>query len=340
MPLDELAEPGFEGLVDTEIPPDELGDPIGPDDWYSIDPGDGPSSSGQGVDDSGAMSADTLDAFTTQRNRVIAGILVVLLLAGALGFVFWRRRQASDTEEVEEGPSLARGVSRVIDRQMSTSVQDIAEGREDEVASSVAGPTVATEQEAEPSAEPEIEQPASPAPEPIAVPMADRDPARIDPNLDIIGATRSLMMLTLEFRLELANRSDRAVRDIAIAGKLSSAQRGETNAAPLASGQPLAEIARIGPHQSRSITAQLQLPFAQVRPILQGNKPLLIPLLHFTIEGKGCPAMTCSYVVGSPSLTGSGRVHPLPFDGPPGSLSGLRSQVISSSQTDVATETI
>lgn len=331
-------------MVDTEIPPEEAGEPVGPDDWYNVGP-EGPEDSTRTADGSGAITTGAFDALATRQNRLIAGIALMLLLAGALGFLVWRRKRAATSDvEVDEGPSLARGVSQVIGQQMSASVQDIGEGRD----------TNAAPREPEPRPAQPSEKPA-PAPAPAS---SDREPqeglrtaaaagldpdlpsARLDLALDIIGATRSMMMFTLDFRLELANRSDRAVRDLSIAGKLASAQRGGSNAAPVAGGQLIGDITRIGPQQSRAIIAQLQLPLSEVTPILQGRKPLLIPLLHLTIEGKGCPAMSRSYVIGTPSQSGTGRVHPLPLDGLPGGLSDLRAQLVKTFGAGVQAETI
>ena len=322
-----------------------MGEPVGPDDWYNVTPDENAAERTGG--DATTYSSSTFDALATRQNRLIAGIAIMVLLAGALAFLVWRRRRKPALPEEDEGPSLARGVSRVIGQQMSASVQDIAEGRDASEPPPVREPEPEPVPEPEPEPEPEAEpivetvvETPSPAVAPAIAetsPQADLPPAKVDLSLDIIGATRSLMMFTVDFRLEIANRSDRAVRDLAVAGKLASAQRGGANAAPLAGGQPVGEIERIGPHQSRSISGQLQLPLAEVEPIMQGTKPLLIPLLHVTIDGKGCPAMSRSYVIGSPSLAGTGRVHPLPLDGTPGGLSGLKAQLVKSFETPVQT---
>lgn len=338
IPLNEIAGPGFEGMVDTEIPPEEMSDPVGPDDWYAVESENDRPSGAQGTSGNSAISEATIGALAVRQNRLIAGLSIMLVLAGVLAFLVWRRRRvAAEPVGEDDGPSLARGVSRVIDRQMSTSVADIAEDREDNAPQPAQQP--GPKPDVDTASRTDDEPAAPPVPEPLSA-NDERPDARIDLDLDIIGATRSLMMFTLDFRLEIANRSNRAVRDLAVSGKLSSAQRGGANAAPLAEGQPIGEIARLGPHQSRSITAQLQLPLSQVQPIRQGNKPLLIPLLHLTLEGKGCSARSHSYVIGSPSLAGSGRVHPLPLDGAPGGLSGLQAQLINSFDTGTRAETI
>lgn len=154
-------------------------------------------------------------------------------------------------------------------------------------------------------------------------------PARIDLSLEITGATRSLMMFTLHYRLILANRSERAVSDLAVGMQLASAQREASNAAPHGAAQGIDRIERLGPHQSRSVTGVLQMPLAAITPVMQGATPLFIPLVHVTIEGAGQQALARSFVVGPPASGGSeGRVRPLTLDLSPGSLPALAARPI------------
>lgn len=167
-----------------------------------------------------------------------------------------------------------------------------------------------------------------PAPSVDAINGAAQDPPRVDLGLEIVVATRSLMQFSIDYRVILSNRSNRAVRDLNVSAQLVSARRGAPNAPPIAGGQPLEPIERIGPQQSRAVSGRLQMPLAEVGAILQGRKPLFIPLLHVTIEGAGQPALTRSFVVGTPSEASGGRLHPIPLDTPPGSLQGLKAREI------------
>jgi hypothetical protein len=152
-------------------------------------------------------------------------------------------------------------------------------------------------------------------------------PPRIDITLDIPGATRSVMTFTLRYRLTLANRSDRAVNDLAVAVHLASAQRGASNAAPVAAAQGIQRVERIGPHQSRTISGEVLLPVTAIVPVMQGQTPLFIPLLHVTFEGEGQQALAKSFVIGTPS-GGDGRVQPIVLTGPPGALPALKARAI------------
>lgn len=158
---------------------------------------------------------------------------------------------------------------------------------------------------------------------PAATPAAS-EPPRLDLTFEIIAATRSLMMFTVEYRLTIANRSARAVNDIKAVAKLSCARGGA--AASAGEAQGLESIARIGPHQARSLTGSLRLPLSAITPIRQGQTALFIPLAHVTLEGPGLPAHERIFVIGTPSA--SGRVHPITLDQPPGGIAGLVAQAV------------
>lgn len=169
---------------------------------------------------------------------------------------------------------------------------------------------------------------AEPATPPLAQAEPQPTPQPLSLSLAIASASRSVMMFTVEFRLTLANRSDVAVRDIAVSAQLTSAQKGKVNAASLTAAQPLETIERIGPQQSRTVSGTLQLPMREVRALRQGEKPLFIPLLHVTLDGAGQRADATSFVIGTPSQTNQLRLHPIALDTPVGSIPGLRANAI------------
>jgi hypothetical protein len=159
---------------------------------------------------------------------------------------------------------------------------------------------------------------------PAGPPPVDTAPPRLDLALEVTGATRSVMMFTLEYRLTIANRSERAVGDLHTALQLACARAG---AAPSpGAAQALAVIDRIGPQQARSVTGTVQLPLSAIAPLRQGQTPLFIPLAHVTLEAESLPAQARTFVVGTPSA--SGRVHPIALDVPPGGIAGLVAQAV------------
>ena len=135
------------------------------------------------------------------------------------------------------------------------------------------------------------------------------------------------MKFSLEFRLNISNRSSHAVRDLAITSTLASARRDSGIAMPNGE-QPVQLVERIGPHQSRSVTGMLEVPWKEVHALRQGQTPLFVPLLLVTIEASGLPKHTRSFVIGTPSAASQAKLHPIPLDTPPGGVSGLRAREV------------
>jgi hypothetical protein len=160
-----------------------------------------------------------------------------------------------------------------------------------------------------------------------AAPASLDDAPRLDLTLDIISATRSVMMFTVQYRLNIANRSDRAVTDLAAAVQLACARASAGNAPSVGAAQATAGIARVGPQQARSITGQVQMPLSAIAPLRQGQTPMFVPLAHVTLEGESLPAQARTFVIGTSSP--SGRVHPIRLDAPPGAITGLVAQAVS-----------
>lgn len=164
-----------------------------------------------------------------------------------------------------------------------------------------------------------------------AIPLADaplRTAAALDVVLEVTGATRSLMMFTLHYRLTLANRTGQAVSDVNLAVLLACARTGADHAATAGAAQQLDRFDRIGPHQNLAMSGAVQLPLSAIAPLHQGRTPLFIPLVHVTLEAEGQSALTRCFVIGTPSAAGTGRLHPIPLDTPPGSINGLIAQRI------------
>lgn len=136
------------------------------------------------------------------------------------------------------------------------------------------------------------------------------------------------MALTLKYRLTIANRSDWAVRDLVISADLVSARRNLPMEQQLASGATrlaaAANIDRIGPQQTATITGELRLPISEIEIFQQGQMPLCVPLARLRIEGAGIEPQLRNFLVGLGSGAIGGRVHPLPLSGPPGGYEGAQ----------------
>lgn len=155
----------------------------------------------------------------------------------------------------------------------------------------------------------------------------DAEPLAIELSLEIVRATRSVMTFSLEYRLMLWNRSERAARDLELHTRLVCAKRAGATSLSSHADSPLATIERIGPHQRRTVSATLQLPLSEIEAMHQGAKPLFVPLLQVMIERPGSFPIERSFVIGSPSIAtgqaGPAKLHPIPLDTPPGGIAGL-----------------
>lgn len=144
--------------------------------------------------------------------------------------------------------------------------------------------------------------------------------------------TRSMMMLTLNYRLIIANRSPRTLRDVAIAADMISSSRSRAMEAQLAGLETrlpyLGMIDRIGPHQSASFAGSIQLPIGEVEAFYQGQTPLCIPLMRLRVDGGILEPHVRNFVIGLGSGIAGGRVHPLPLSGPPGSYDGVQGRTL------------
>lgn len=139
---------------------------------------------------------------------------------------------------------------------------------------------------------------------------------------------RSVMMLTLHYRLIIANRSDVPLQNIRIAADLISARRAAPVEQQLATSDAKlpysAQVDRIGPQQTATFSGQLQLPLSEIEIFQQGQTPLCVPLARFRVDAEGIETQLRTFLVGLGSNDIGGKVHPLPLSGPPGGYEGVR----------------
>lgn len=162
--------------------------------------------------------------------------------------------------------------------------------------------------------------------------VASAEKPRFELMLEVQTVSRSFMMLTVKYHLAIANRSDRALRDLAIHADLTSAHRNiaqDAQLASLSSDIALVEtIERIGPHQSRAITGNLQIPVQDLAVFAQGQTPMVVPLIRLRAESSNADPVVQTFVVGIPSNPIGGRFQPLSLDGPPGSYQGVQAKAL------------
>ena len=162
-----------------------------------------------------------------------------------------------------------------------------------------------------PDTAPTIERPTVP-------PAAAAVPAKRAINLrpQVHRLTRSFMALTIDGDVTVLNRSGDTLRDIALAGSLTTANGQRTE------DHVLDTIGQLGPGQSRRLPFSLRLPVAQAGVLRQGQVPMTVPLLDLAVRHGG-EEHRSAYAVG-PTAPGqvavkgtAGRVQPIRLDEPP-----------------------
>lgn len=156
---------------------------------------------------------------------------------------------------------------------------------------------------------------------------ADRGSIAFDTRIEVESFSRSFRMVTVKYRIEIANRSERAMRDLSFGADLVSAARGAGARDQLANTSlalPAAgAIDRIGPHQSRSVAGVVQMPVEAIEVFAQGQIPMFVPLLRLRIDGPQIGTQAHTYALGLGGISDS-RVNPLPLNNPLGSYQGVR----------------
>lgn len=153
------------------------------------------------------------------------------------------------------------------------------------------------------------------------------DEIRFDTRIEVESLSRSFRMVTVNYRIEIANRSARAIRDLTFAADLLSAARGADAHDQLANISlelpPVGTLDRVGPSQSRSLAATAQMPVESIEVFAQGQVPMFIPLLRLKITGTEIGELAYTYALGLKGIA-EDRVNPLPLNDPLGSYQDVR----------------
>jgi len=177
----------------------------------------------------------------------------------------------------------------------------------------VAAPESARESEPAPPAATPVPAP-QPGPAP-APPPASGDP--LDLTLEPLRFSVTLVNAALQYRLTIANRSDRPLGPIHIAADMIAAHASLPEAAQLGqdgSGLELRhELAELAPGTMAEFRGDLRLPLASVTPIRAGAATLIVPLVRLRVEGAGL-SRTTALVVGEPPVAPGGPLRPFRLD--------------------------
>lgn len=175
--------------------------------------------------------------------------------------------------------------------------------------------------------------------EPVPAPVAPATPARPTPvvaapppaptpdepavglALEAHHLSRSLIYVTLAYRLTIANHSAAPVGPVRIAGDIASAHASRSREDQLrpapAELAPCHEIARIEAGESLALTGELRLPVASILAIQQGAAQLFVPLARFMIQAGDGPLSTHVFVVGQSGGEPGGALRPFRMDAMP-----------------------
>lgn len=138
---------------------------------------------------------------------------------------------------------------------------------------------------------------------------------------EAIRVSRSVMNVTLSYRLSITNDTDRELADIRIGGDLVSAHGSLPAEQQLADRstqlQQVQTVARIAPGEIIPLSGEIRLPLQQVTPLRQGNSPLLVPLFRLRAEGKDFDPVLHTYVVGLRPPQAGTRLQPFRLDETP-----------------------
>lgn len=349
---DDGAAPGFEALEDAS----EGTASRSAEGWYNVDEAGGenaqisPSSSttpvspvdGSDTSRGSSSMAKLWERVSSQSGLLASLIAAIAALLGIIALVIMRRKKEAEGSPETQATVLTAGVRASMGEEMETQGDEPAPNAAPPAPRPTAPPAAPTKAQPEEQLDAPDPAPIDPpltlspaehaspelAPETLPAAALPSGSVELDLALVITGASRSIMRLSVDFSLEITNRSSQPVRHLNIAGELACAQQGASRAAPIDKTKAIEDVERIAPGQSRRIKGTLQLPLHEITTIDQGGKPVVIPLVHFRLGTPDQTAIKRTFVVGTPSAASPTRVHPLVLEGPPGSLPGMRAQLI------------
>lgn len=178
-----------------------------------------------------------------------------------------------------------------------------------------------------PDAQPVAPSPPASLPRQAATPLPASPPATatsgaLAVELDAHHLSRSLVYVTLAYRLTLANRGSDTIGPLRVAADLASAHASRSREAQLRPAPGELEqrhaIPALSSGESVTVTGELRLPVAAILAIQQGVAQLFVPLARFLVEGEGVEPRTFVFVIGQPGETPGAGLRPFRIDAMPG----------------------
>ena len=166
----------------------------------------------------------------------------------------------------------------------------------------------------------EIERPRVAA-DPGASLVAEPPLAATGPQLTIearaLRMARSMVYATLSYEVLVTNRGAQPLSDVKLGADLVTAHAriptDQQLADPLLPLAPVKTIAQLDPGQSVTVSGELRLPVAEIRPIPHGKAVVYVPLLRVRGEAEGLIPVARTFVVGVPGGVNQ-RLQPFRLD--------------------------
>ncbi len=140
-----------------------------------------------------------------------------------------------------------------------------------------------------------------------------------------------MMNATLSIAIKVQNGTGRDVQNLQIFGDLVTAHGKVPISEQLADAAtdlaPLNAIAALAAGETGEVTANINLPIRQIRPITQGRATLYVPLLRLRVTTDGHDPVTQTFVIGM-KPPGSDKVQPFRLDEMPQTYSQIGSRAL------------
>lgn len=169
----------------------------------------------------------------------------------------------------------------------------------------------------------------TPSPPPPSASPLPRTGTVIPPLVEVetVVLTRTFANIRVDYRIKLTNRAAFALEGLAIEGDLVAAHGAagldRQLADPATPLPPCGRIDCIAPGAEASLSGTLALPLAEIQPIMQGNVPLLVPLLRWRGHGGRIAPFAQTFLLGRlPEVIGT-RLLPIRLDEAPQSYRDL-----------------
>lgn len=177
---------------------------------------------------------------------------------------------------------------------------------------------------------PEIERPIVAEPSETRVPEEPKAAARGSSTIGLMlqasSLSRSMMNITLHYRLTITNRTLAMIDSLTVSGDLVSARPGipipqqVANAGTELPG--LHEIARLSGKQTKDFTGKITLPVSALVPARRGT-PMYVPLLRLRVDGHQDGPKSQTFVIGMLPNVAGGKLQPFRLDEQPQTYSQI-----------------